>query len=116
MCTILGITTLLVGCPKLVDLATVCWGQSYIGYFMMVADFRCCWQNHYVADFFRYVGDFLKILNGNQHRVSITNISNLSPLHLVSNIGHQHRCNRQKHLYIEKNALTGVNNKRLINC
>ena len=35
---------------------------------MMVIDFRCWWQTHYVGDF-------------------------LSPTHLVSNIRHQHRCN-----------------------
>ena len=31
---------------------------------------------------------------GHQHPESVTNISNLSPTHLVSNIRHQHRCNR----------------------
>ena len=41
---------------------------------MMVTDFRCWWQNHYVGDFFRYVGDFLNVLNR-------------SP---ISWIGHQH--------------------------
>ena len=30
---------------------------------MIVTDFGCWWQNHYVGDFFRYVGDFLNILN-----------------------------------------------------
>ena len=30
---------------------------------------------------------------GHQHPESVTNISNLSPTHLVSNIRHQHRCN-----------------------
>ena len=30
---------------------------------MMVTDFRCWWQNHYVGDFFRYVGDFLNVFN-----------------------------------------------------
>ena len=31
---------------------------------------------------------------GHQHSESVTNISNLSSTHLVSNIRHQHRCNR----------------------
>ena len=63
---------------------------------MMVTDLRCWWQNHYVGDFFRYVGDFLNVLNwsstsgiGHQHL-------KLSPTHLVSNIRHQHRCNVRK--------------------
>ena len=30
---------------------------------MMVTDLRCWWQNHYVGEFFRYVGDFLNVLN-----------------------------------------------------
>ena len=30
---------------------------------------------------------------GHQHPESVTNILNLSPTHLVSNIRHQHRCN-----------------------
>ena len=35
----------------------------YVGDFMMVTDFRCWRQNHYVGDFFRYVGDFVNVLN-----------------------------------------------------
>ena len=23
-----------------------CWWHRYVGYFMMVTDLRCCWQNH----------------------------------------------------------------------
>ena len=38
-------------------------GDSDVGDFMMVTDLRCCWQNHYVGDFFRYVVDFLNVLN-----------------------------------------------------
>ena len=38
-------------------------GDSDVGDSMMVTDFRYCWQNHYVGDFFRYVGDFLNVLN-----------------------------------------------------
>ena len=30
---------------------------------MMMTDFRCRWQNHYGGDFFRYVGNFLNVLN-----------------------------------------------------
>ena len=40
-----------------------CWWHRYVGDFMMVTDLRCWWQNHYVGDFFRYVGDFLNVLN-----------------------------------------------------
>ena len=38
-------------------------GDRYVGDFMMVTDLRCWWQNHYVGDFVRYVGDFLYVLN-----------------------------------------------------
>ena len=34
-----------------------CWWHHYVG------DIRCWWQNHYIGDFFRYVGDFLDVLN-----------------------------------------------------
>ena len=37
--------------------------DSDVGDFMMVTDLRCCWQNHYVGDFFRYVCNFLNVLN-----------------------------------------------------
>ena len=30
---------------------------------MIVTDFRRWWQNHNVGDFFRYVGEFLNVLN-----------------------------------------------------
>jgi len=82
------------------------YGNSDVGDFMMVTDFRCWWQNHYVVKFFRYVGDFLNVLN-RQHPESVTNISNLSPTHFVSNIRHQHRYNqsqsRTKFLRIQRN-------------
>ena len=42
-----------------------CWWHRYVGDFMMVTDLRCWLQNHYVGDFFRYVGDFLYVLNHN---------------------------------------------------
>ena len=39
-------------------------GDSDVGdIVMMVTDFRCQWQNHYVGDFFRHVRDFLNVLN-----------------------------------------------------
>ena len=40
-----------------------CWLHRYVGDFMIVTDMRCWWQNHYVIDFFRYVGDSLNVLN-----------------------------------------------------
>ena len=64
---------------------------------MMVTDLRCWWQNHYVGDFLRFVGDFRNVLN----RAHI-----LSPTHLVSNIRHQHRCHLiltyQKHIFVSQ--------------
>ena len=33
-------------------------GDSDVGDLMMVTNLRCWWQNHYVCDFFRYVGGF----------------------------------------------------------
>ena len=57
-----------------------CWWQRYVGDFMMLTDLRCWWQNHYVGDFFRYVGDFFNVLNlsptswiGHQHLKLVTN-------------------------------------------
>ena len=50
---------------------------------------ECCWQNHLVGDLFRYAGDF-----GYTHLNLVSNIFYLSPAYLVSNIHHQHRCNR----------------------
>ena len=50
----------------------------------MVTDLRCWWHNHYVGDFFCYVGDLRNVLNRSstsqtchQHirsRTSVTNI------------------------------------------
>ena len=61
-----------------------CWWHRYIGDFMMVTDFRCWWQNHYVGDFFLYVGDFLNVLNRSptpqtchQHIWSPTSVTNI---------------------------------------
>ena len=58
---------------------------------MMVTDLRSWWQNHYVVDFFGYVGDFFHVF----YRSSppFTNISNMSPTHLVSNIDVAHKIN-----------------------
>ena len=36
---------------------------------------------------------------------SVTDITNLSPTHLVSNIRHQHRCNRENTTEMSKNVL-----------
>ena len=38
-------------------------GDSDVVDFMMMTDFRCWWQNHFVDDFFRYVSDFLNVFN-----------------------------------------------------
>ena len=45
-----------------------------------------------------------------QHPESVTNISNLSPTHLVSNIRHQHRCNRSNCISFScpPNSLFGI--------
>ena len=57
-----------------------CWWHRYVGDFTMVTDLRCWWQNHFVGDFFRYIGDFLNVLNrsptswiGHQHLKLVTN-------------------------------------------
>ena len=63
-----------------------CWWHRYFGDFMMVTDFRCWWQNHYVGDFFRYVGDFLYILNRSPTSWMIRRL-NRSP---TSQTCHQH--------------------------
>ena len=51
---------------------------------MLVTDLRYWWQNHYVGDFFRYVGDFLHVLNRSptfqtchQHTLSPTFVTNI---------------------------------------
>ena len=51
---------------------------------MMVTDLRCWWQNNYVGDFFRYVGDFLNVCNRSptsqichQHIWSPTSVTNI---------------------------------------
>ena len=61
----------------------------------MVTYFRCWWQNYFVGDFFRYVADYLSLLNwsstsliGQQHLKLVSNTLT------VSNIRHQHRCNQ----------------------
>ena len=55
----------------------------------MVTDFKCWWQNHYVGDFFRYVVDFLNLLNrsptvriGHQHLKCVINTFRLQPYQL----------------------------------
>ena len=63
------------------------YGDSDVGGIVMLATLwwwliwdvtTCRWQNHYVGDFFRYVGDFLNVLRCTFNR---------SP---TSRIGHQH--------------------------
>ena len=39
------------------------FGDSDVGDSMMATDLRCWWQNPYVGYFFRYIGDFLNVLN-----------------------------------------------------
>ena len=46
-----------------------------------------------LATFFVMLVIFSMYKIGHQHPDSVTNISNLSPTHLISNIRHQHRCN-----------------------
>ena len=62
-----------------------CLWHRYVGDYMMVTDLRCWWQNHYVCNFFRYVGDFLnRLLNRSstsqtchQHIWSPTSVTNI---------------------------------------
>ena len=51
---------------------------------MMVTDFRCWWQNHYVGDLFRYLRDFLNVFNRSptsqtchQDILSLTSVTNI---------------------------------------
>ena len=67
------------------------WWHYYVVDFMMVTDFRCWLPNHYVGDFFRYVGDFLKVLNRSptsqtchQHIWSPTSVTNIDVTENVS--------------------------------
>ena len=66
-----------------------CW-WLYDGDWLEMLVTNSWWQNHYVGAFFRYVGDFLNVLNrsptswiGHQHLKLVTNIS-------VSNIRLKH--------------------------
>ena len=73
----------------------------YVGYNMevFVTDSVDCKGNSDVGDIIMLVTFFVMLVifsmykMGPQHPESVTNISNLSPTHLVSNIRHQHRCN-----------------------
>ena len=56
---------------------------------MMVNDFGCWWQNQYVGDLFRYVGDFHNVLNRSHNLESVSNISNLSPTMQDRHLGSQ---------------------------
>ena len=59
-----------------------CWWNGYVVY-MIVTDLRCCWQNHYVGNFFSLCWWFCKC-------IKLTDL-NLSPTNFFSNIRHQHR-------------------------
>ena len=61
----------------------LCWWHRYVDDLMMT-DMRCWWQNHYVGDFFRYVSDFVNVLNqlltsetSHQHVRSPTSVTNI---------------------------------------
>ena len=61
--------------------STIPYSESDVDdWFMLVIDSGCWWQNHYMGDFFRYVDDFLNVLNqsstswiGHQHLKLVTN-------------------------------------------
>ena len=66
---------------------SLCW-WLYDGPSLMVTVFRCWWQNHYVGDFFCYVGDFLNVLNRpptsqtcHQQIWSLTSVTNIDVTH-----------------------------------
>ena len=69
-------------------------GDSDVGDFVMATDLRCWWQNHYAGDFFRYIDNFLNVLNRlptsqtcHQHIWSPTSVTNIDVTHgLLSNI------------------------------
>jgi len=70
-----------------------CWWHRYVGDFMMVTDLRCWWQNLYVSDFFRHVGDFFKVFNRSsisqtyhQYIWSRTSVTNIDVTHELSKI------------------------------
>ena len=69
----------------IVMLLSITYWHFYVGDFTMVTDLRCWWQNHYFGDFFRYVGDFLNVLNRSptsqtchQHIWSLTSVTNIN--------------------------------------
>ena len=68
-----------------------CSWQCYVGDLMIVIDLRCSWQNLFslLVIFFKLKSLCIK---------SVTNFSNLSPTHSVSNIRHQNQCNRRNHI------------------
>ena len=66
--------------------------DSDVGDFMMVTDFRCWWQNHYVGDLFRYFGGFLTLLN----RSPTSGIGHQQLKFVTNTFGLQHRCNPKK--------------------
>ena len=63
---------------------------------MMVTILRCWWQKKYIGDIFLHVGDILigHQLIKCQDVMLMTDIWCWFHAHFVSNISHQHRCNR----------------------
>ena len=58
-----------------------------------LTDFRCRWQNHYVDDFFGYVGYFLNVFNrssiswiSHQHIWSPTPVTNIDVTYFVASL------------------------------
>ena len=43
--------------------AVTCHDSDVGDIVMLATDLRCWWQNNYVVDFFRYVGDFVNVFN-----------------------------------------------------
>ena len=66
---------------------SLCWWLYDGDWFEMLVAESLCWR------LFSLCWDLINVKIGHQHPESVTNISNLSPTHLVSNIRHQHRCN-----------------------
>ena len=70
-----------------------CWWHRYVGDFMMVTVYRCWWQNHNACDFFRYIGDFLNVLNRSptsqtchQHILSPISVTNIDITQISSKL------------------------------
>ena len=98
-------------------------GDSDVGDFMMVTDFRCWWHNHYVDDFFRYVDDFLNVLNRSltsqtchQHiwsPTSVTNIDVTVPRYDIRSVIYRNK--RIKFVGQVPNSSLGIISSKLLN-